>query len=232
MTTRTRATTPPAVTEVLAAAAGRQQRQDAALPRTGGPAGNAQLTAWLGLALLVLFLAELSTLINITGLLTWHIVLGVVLIPPALAKTATTSWRILRYYTGNNHYRGAGPPPLLLRLLGPLVILGTVAVLASGVLLIGLGPTGSFQPWFSLLGHGISPLTVHQAAFIFWAAATGLHVLARTVPAARLALAADRVEPLPGTPARVLLALATTGAAAVVSAIVLHLSTAWTNRSL
>ena len=59
--------------------------------------------------------------------------------------------------------------------------------------------------------RAITPPARRQAAFIFWAADSRLHVLARTVPAARLAVATDSIEPLPGTPARVLLALATTG---------------------
>ena len=59
--------------------------------------------------------------------------------------------------------------------------------------------------------RAITPPARRQAAFIFWAADSRLHVLARTVPAARLAVGTDSIEPLPGTPARVLLALATTG---------------------
>ena len=45
---------PAAVTDVLATALGQQHRDDPVRPRTGGPAGNAQFTAWLGLLLLVL----------------------------------------------------------------------------------------------------------------------------------------------------------------------------------
>ena len=46
---------------------------DHMLPRTGGPAGNAALTAWTGLTLLVLSVAELLTLFNVTGLISWHV---------------------------------------------------------------------------------------------------------------------------------------------------------------
>lgn len=67
----------------------------------------------------MLFLGELLTLLDVRGLITWHVVLGALLIPPALLKTATTSWRIVRYYSGNIDYRTAGPPPTLLRLLEP-----------------------------------------------------------------------------------------------------------------
>jgi hypothetical protein len=181
-----RAQLPDSLEEVLAHATGKAHRADPHLPGTGGPAGNAQLTAWIGLALLALSLAELVTLINVRGLISWHIVVGVLLVPPALVKTATTGWRLVRYYTGSAPYVQAGPPPLLLRLLGPLVVVSTLALLATGVTLVGLGQQASYQPWFTVLGHQVSWLTAHQASFIVWAVATGLHVLGRLVPAVRL----------------------------------------------
>jgi len=79
-----------AVTDVVGTALGRARRSDPVLPRTGGPAGNARLTAWIGLGLLIAFLAELVTLLDVAGLISWHIIIGVLLVPPALAKTATT----------------------------------------------------------------------------------------------------------------------------------------------
>jgi hypothetical protein len=169
--------------EVLNEALGISHRHDPVLPITGGPAGNARLTAWTGLVLLVLSLAELVTLLNVRGLLSWHIVVGTLLLPPALLKTFSTGWRIVRYYTGCAPYVEAGPPPLLLRILGPVVVLSTLGVLGSGLLLIGLGPDTGRQAWFSLVGHSVSALTVHQALFIVWAVAVGLHVLGRLVPA-------------------------------------------------
>lgn len=125
-----------AVMDTLRAAAGRYHRDDPTAPGNGGPAGNARLTAWTGLLLLVLSLAELVTLINVGGLIGWHIVIGVLLVPPALLKTASTGWRIVRYYRGNPDYRHAGPPPMLLRILGPGVVLSTLGLLASGLMLI------------------------------------------------------------------------------------------------
>jgi hypothetical protein len=221
---------PQAVLDAVNSARGRHRRDDAALPRTGGPAGNARLTAWLGLVLLTLFLAELLTLINVTGLITWHLAIGLLLIPPALAKTG---WRVVRYYTGHAPYTQAGPPPLLLRLLGPLVVLATLAVLASGVLLIGLGPTATFRPWLTVLSHGISPLTLHQVSFIFWAVTTGLHVLARTLPAVHAVILEPRKQPaLPGGLGRALTLVLAAGAALIVMFLVLDLSTAWTQSDL
>src|SRR3954452_9307527 len=106
-------------TDLVDEASGRSHRKDGVLPRTGGPAGNARLTAWTGVVLLVLFVAELVTLLDVRGLIGWHVAVGVLLVPPALVKTASTGWRIIRYYAGDRSYRQAGPPPWPLRVLGP-----------------------------------------------------------------------------------------------------------------
>ena len=54
-----------AVTETLAEAVGRESRENPVLARTGGPAGNALLTAWTALVLLALSVAELLTLFDV-----------------------------------------------------------------------------------------------------------------------------------------------------------------------
>src|SRR6185369_10099690 len=118
--------------QTYAEAIGRTHRDDPVRPGTGGPAGNARLTAWTGVVLLALFAAELVTLLDVRGLIGWHVAVGVLLVPPALVKTGSTGWRIIRYYTGDRSYRRAGPPPGPLRILGPLVVVSTLAVLASG----------------------------------------------------------------------------------------------------
>lgn len=142
-------------------AIGRTRRRNPVLPGTGGPAGNALLTAWTGLLLLALFLVELFTLLNLRAMLSWHIVAGVLLVPPALLKTSTTVWRILGYYTGRAPYRRSGPPPMPLRLLGPLVVLSTLALLGSGVTLIALGREESRAALLTVLGHRIDVLLIH-----------------------------------------------------------------------
>jgi hypothetical protein len=68
----------PAVDDVVAEAVGRGRRHDPVLPTSGGPAGNARLTAWAGLLLLVVICAELVTLLDVTGLIGWHVGVGVV----------------------------------------------------------------------------------------------------------------------------------------------------------
>ena len=216
-----------ALAEVIESATGRAHRDDPAFAPSGGPAGNAQLTAWTGLVLLVLFLAELGTLLDVRGLISWHVAIGALLIPPALAKTATTTWRILRYYTGSPPYRQAGPPPVLLRLLGPLVVLTTLALLGTGIALVALGPDSLFTPVVTVAGRDVTALTLHQASFLAWAVVTGLHVLTRTVPAIRLAAAHPSAGPAAGTVPRAVVLGATVALAAAVAAVTLALAGAW-----
>jgi len=98
------------IDDVLDEAVGRRHRPDPVLGRTAGPAGNAQLTAWTGLLLLALTVVELVTLIDVHGLLSWHVVVGVLLAAVATLKIASTGWRFLRYYAGHRPYQQAGPP--------------------------------------------------------------------------------------------------------------------------
>lgn len=221
-----------ALADALDTALGRSHRDDPALPRTGGPAGNAALTAWLGLVLLALSVAELVTLLDVTGLISWHIVIGVLFVPPAVAKTVSTGWRIVRYYLGGPPYQHAGPPPLLLRVLGPLVVVSTLLLLATGLVLVFAGPSTTFAPLLTVLGQRISPLTLHQATFILWAPATGLHVLARMVPALQLTVLRQRPVRPAGTAARAVTLGAVVAASAVAAAMVLGSSRAWLNGDL
>src|SRR5436305_7957605 len=92
---------PTPVAEVVTTAVGQTHRTDPVRPRTGGPAGNARLTAWLGVLLLVAFVVECVTLLSLDRMLSAHIFVGALLVPLAVAKTATTCWRMLRYYFGN-----------------------------------------------------------------------------------------------------------------------------------
>lgn len=212
--------------DVLDEAAGRGHRRDPVGPRTGGPAGNAQLTSWAGLVLLALIAAELVTLLDVIGLVRWHVGIGVAMTALVLLKTGSTSWRILRYYARSAGYRSAGPPPLLLRLLGPLVIGSTLGVLGSGIALIAVGADGSRRTWFTVLGRAVDLVTLHQLFFILFAVFTGLHLLARFLPAVALARGRLR-EPvgegrrLPGRGGRV--AVLAAGCAAAVLGVVLIL---------
>lgn len=214
-------------------ATGRRDRDDPIAQRTGGPAGNAKLTAWIGLLLLLLFLAELVTLLDVRGLISWHIAIGAILIPPALLKTATTGWRIVRYYGGSAAYQDAGPPPLALRLLGPLVVLSTLAVLATGVMLVLIGQSSSRQTITTLLGQRVDVITLHQASFAAWAVATGLHTLGRTYPALHTTILSDdhtRGRRVPGRVVRLAVLVAMAVLAFLTAAYLLGAVGTWGQR--
>ncbi len=107
---------------------------------TDGPERNLRLTALTGAVLLVLLAVEGFTLLSLRAMLSWHIFVGILLVPVVLLKLGSTGYRFFRYYTHRPDYVRAGPPPLLLRLLGPVVVLSTLALLATGIALIAVGP--------------------------------------------------------------------------------------------
>jgi hypothetical protein len=220
-----------ALQEVLDTALGARHRDDPVTPVTGGPAGNAQLTAWAGLLLLVLFLVECFTLLSLHLMLSLHILLGAALVPLVLLKTATTGWRILRYYVGSSDYRQGGPPPAVLRFLGPFVVLTGLAVFGTGLALIALGGS-TFTTIVSIAGFRINALTLHQASFAAWAVVTGLHALARTVPAVQLAAGATpRQQRPPGATWRAAILVLTIAVGVGTGLLVLHLAGDWTHGS-
>jgi hypothetical protein len=140
------------------------------------PEANARLTAATGALLLLVTAAEGVTILRIRPLLVAHVFLGVLLVPPVLLKVATTTWRAARYYLGSPAYRRKGPPPLVLRLLGPLVVVLTVAVLASGIALL-------FVP----TSDRALMLTAHKATFVLWFGAMTIHVLGHLLDTASIA---------------------------------------------
>ena len=216
--------TPPSVSgalgDALAAGLGRARREDVVEGPLGGPRGNAHLTAWTGLLLFVLFAAEGVTLLSVRGLLSWHVAIGAVLIPLALLKTASTGWRIVRYYAGTRTYVQAGPPPMLLRLLGPVVIAATLAVLGTGVMLIVVGPGAG--------GRSGIWLGLHKATFVLWFAVMAAHVLTRLVPA--LLTVRDGVrspERVPGWQGRAAGLVVSVAAGVVLALVLVRADGAW-----
>ncbi len=216
-----------AVADALAEASGREVRDNPVLPGTGGPAGNGLLTAWTALVLLVLSVAELLTLFDVRGLISWHVTLGALLVPPAVMKTASTGWRMACYYLGRTPYRGAGPPPLLLRLLGPLVVVSTLGLLGTGVLLVLLGENRSRRGLVTLLGIRVDWLTAHQGFFAVWAAAAGLHLLGRIVPALKATVVPGSGVVVPGRWTRTLWFVAMVASAAVLAVVLVHADDSW-----
>lgn len=148
------------------------------MEREDGVARNERLTATTAVALIVLLAAEGVTILFIRPLLTWHVFIGMLLIPPVALKLASTGWRMLRYYRRSPAYVRRGPPAFLLRALAPVVVAATVGVFTTGVALLAAGPRR---------GHGLL-LGVHKASFIVWLGATSLHVLAHLRRLPRLVL--------------------------------------------
>jgi hypothetical protein len=124
----------------------------------------------------VVLAIEGVTILRIGRLLDMHVFVGVLLIPIVLVKISSTTWRFAKYYRGDPEYRRKGPPALILRLLGPLLITLTLVVLASGVALIEL--PASFRQELSL---------IHKASFIVWIAVMAIHVLGHLGETLRLA---------------------------------------------
>jgi hypothetical protein len=132
---------------------------------SGGAGGNERLTAMTGAVLLALLAIEGVTIVFKQQLLTLHFFIGMLLIGPVMLKVCSTGYRFVRYYTGAAPYVRKGPPALLLRLLGPVVIATSVGVIGSGIALAIAGPGAS--QW----------ILVHKATFVLWFGAMFVHVL-------------------------------------------------------
>ncbi len=116
------------------------------------------------------------TLLSTTRLLTVHVFVGMVLVPPILVKMGSTFARFVNYYRGVPSYRAKGPPTPLLRLAGPLVAASTVVLLGSGIALL-------YVP----IGDRGAVLGVHKATFVLWFGVMVVHVLGHLLDTARLA---------------------------------------------
>ena len=190
----------------------------------GGVAGNERLTAMTGFVLLVLFAAEGVTILRVHQLLTVHFFLGMLLVGPVALKVAATGYRFVRYYTGAAPYARKGPPTPLMRLLGSLVMITSLAVLGTGVALAVVGP-GNRQ-WIFL----------HKASFVLWFGVMTIHVLVYAPRLPRLLLggqAAARAgigrggAVFGGRAARWLLLAASLACGLLLAAATLHLTTRW-----
>jgi hypothetical protein len=145
------------------------------------PAANERMTALASVPLFALLVVEGITLLFLRDLLPVHVVVGLLLVPPVALKLAATGWRFLRYYRGDREYVRRGPPALPLRVLAPLLVVSTVAVLATGIALV-LDPS---HP---------SLLLLHKASFVVWGPTFGVHVLAYVWRVPRLVLEAARLQ--------------------------------------
>ncbi|MBO0793033.1 MAG: hypothetical protein J2P36_19085, partial [Ktedonobacteraceae bacterium] len=142
-----------------------------------GVIGNERLTALVSLVLLVLIVVELVTSAFLRIWLPAHTVVGVLLVGPLLVKMGSTGWRFLRYYTRVPAYVRRGPPPLILRALGPVLLVTTLVMVGSGVALVVIG---SDQPL----------LLTHVFSALLWLPLIAVHSLAHILQAPR-SLASD-----------------------------------------
>lgn len=126
--------------------------------------------------LLVLLFLEGLTLLGVRQHLNIHVFVGMLVLPPVLVKIGSTTWRFARYYGGSPAYRRKGPPPVILRLLGPALVVVTVLMFGSGVALVLTPRSGGSQLLF-----------IHKASFVLWFGAMVIHVLGHLAETARLA---------------------------------------------
>jgi hypothetical protein len=168
----------------------------------GGTSGNEILTSTTAVILTVLLLAEGVTVIRMNGLVTVHMFIGMVLIPPILLKLASTGYRFTRYYMGARTYREKGPPYLPLRLLAPVLVIATIGLFGTGVVLMVDKHRSDTVMFF------------HKLSFIVWGVVFGIHFLSY-VPRVWRSLRADwtsaRRHAVPGAGWRGMLVAASVG---------------------
>jgi hypothetical protein len=182
-----------------------------------GPRGNERLTAMTGAVLLVLFTAEVITTLLMGSLMDLHFFLGMLLIGPVSLKVGSTLWRFVRYYTGSEPYVRRGPPAPLQRVLGPFLILTSVAVLGSGVML-------------AVTGTGSSWGRIHQLSFYLWLIIVIIHVIAYAPKLPRLLASrpADRIAGMvAGGRTRWLLLGGSLAVGLIIALLTYHLEASW-----
>jgi hypothetical protein len=171
---------------LVGAAAASLARRSAANAAVG-PAvtSNQRLTALTGALLYVLSIAIVLTVLDISGLLALHYLVGFLLIPPVALKLGSTGYRFFRYYAGSPSFSSAAPPPLVLRfLVAPLLVASTVVVFVTGL-----------ELWVFGLRYGESWMTAHTLGAVVMMLAVTAHVvphLRRSVEAVALAAAPTR----------------------------------------
>jgi hypothetical protein len=186
--------------------------------RLGGAEGNEVLTSTTAVVLVGLLLAEGVTVVHMRGLVSAHMFIGLLLVPPVLLKLTSTGYRFFRYYTRAGAYRAKGPPWLPLRLLAPVLVVSTIALFASGIALL-------------LSGHNsASLLTLHQVSFVVWVVVFGLHFVAYLPRAVRSVLGGWRAtsrEAVPGAGWRGMLLAAAVGGGAALALALLPTIVGW-----
>ena len=174
--------------------------------------GNQILTSAAGAVLAVLLAAEGFTLLGLNQMLSAHMFIGLLLVPPVALKLASTGYRFARYYGRSPSYREKGPPVIWLRLLAPVLVAMTIAVLGTGIALMALGHRSN------------TLLTLHKASFVVWGVVFAVHFLAH-LPRMLRSIA---VRAVPGAAARIAAVTAAVGGGVVVAVALLPTIESWT----
>jgi len=137
---------------------------------------NARLTGSVAVVLLVPLAAEIVTGVR-PGLVP-HALIGFFLLPIVALKLGSVGYRFGRYYLGDPQFREAGPPHPITRVIGPALVVSTVALFGTGI-----------ELWLFGFHLGEEWLTWHKLTFAFWFVTMVIHVVAYLRRAPELALA-------------------------------------------
>jgi hypothetical protein len=143
-----------------------------------GVEANSRLTAYAGIALLVLLAVVSATTFDLRRWLDVHVLVGFLVVPPVVLKLASVGYRFARYYTGEPRYRAAGPPSASMRVLGPILVFLTVVLFGSGI-----------ELWLFGYRFGFIWIGIHHAGAYLWFVAVGIHVVNYLGRASTLAVA-------------------------------------------
>ena len=146
--------------------------------------GNERLTGLAGAVLLPLVLVVIVTAANAHALLPIHIFVGFLLIGPLAVMVGSTGYRFARYYANSPAFVRRGKPLLALRVLGPVLLVTTGMVVATGIALLLTGP---------------SVLVLHVFSALFWLPTIVIHAAAHAPQIPRL-IADDWTHHGPGFP--------------------------------
>jgi hypothetical protein len=152
-------------------------------PGDPGVEANARLTGYAAVVLLIPLAVEIAT--GVRPGLEAHALIGFLLVPPVLLKLGSVGYRFARYYTGDASYRASGPPDLLMRLMGPALVVATIALFVTGI-----------ELWLFGFAYGDEWLVWHKASFVLWFLVMTVHVAAyvRRAPSLALADSQDRLQ--------------------------------------
>ena len=178
-----------------------ETERDAVGISDAGVEANARITAVTGALLFVALAVEGVTILRVHDLLGPHVFVGMVVTALVVLKLGSTGYRFARYYAGAPAYVEKGAPHPILRVIGPFVVLTSVAVVGTGVVLV-LGGEGARDPWLGL----------HKASFIAWFVLMAIHVVGHLRETASLTadeIGLDEKRPVPGRGSRVALLVVT-----------------------